>query len=166
MLASLGIRPQMLSWSGAEGNSGVVWPQPGQIWPLMFSTPATSVLDPAALRRGVRWASSRRASWCAMTCGVATTSTYSARPDRAKTNVGPVQVGVDQAGPLPLGGQGQGEVHRDRCLADAALPARDRDDRHLFRAVRHEPLSGCGDPGEPSSKAEDLFKNSFEGFCW
>ena len=76
----------MLSSSGAEGNNGVVWPQPGQTWPLMFSTPATSVRAAAALRRGARCAISLRASWCAMTCGVTTTSTYSGRPDRAKTN--------------------------------------------------------------------------------
>jgi hypothetical protein len=37
-----------------------------------------------------------------------------------------------------LGGQGQGQVHRDRRLPDATLPARDRDDRHLFWAVRHD----------------------------
>jgi hypothetical protein len=49
-----------------------------------------------------------------------------------------VQVGVDQAGAVPLRGQGQGQVHRDRRLPDTALPARDRDDRYVLRAVRHD----------------------------
>ena len=51
-----------------------------------------------------------------------------------------VKVGVDQAGAVPLRGQGQGQVHRDGGLPDPALPARDRDDRYLVRAVRHDPL--------------------------
>jgi hypothetical protein len=43
-----------------------------------------------------------------------------------------VQVGVDQAGPVPPRRQGQRQVHRDRGLADPALPASHRDDRHMF----------------------------------
>jgi len=49
-----------------------------------------------------------------------------------------VEVGVDKTCPPPLRGQGQGEIHRDGGLSDPALAARDRDDRHLLRAVRHE----------------------------
>ena len=84
MLASRGIRPQMLSCSAADGNNGVVWPQPGQTWPLMFSTPEMSVTSDRP-----RWTAwplrprcpiSLRASWCAMTCGVTTTSTHNGRP--------------------------------------------------------------------------------------
>ena len=71
-----------------------------------------------------------------MTCGVTTTSTYSGRPDSANANC---WMSDDQAGALPLRGQGQGEVHRDRGLPDTALPARDRDDRHVLGAVRHDP---------------------------
>jgi hypothetical protein len=54
--ASLGMSPQMLSSSGAVGNSGVVSPQLGHSWPLMFSTPATTAV------RGFRCAMSLRAS--------------------------------------------------------------------------------------------------------
>jgi hypothetical protein len=41
---------------------------------------------------------------------------------------------------LSLRGQGQGQVHRNRRLPDAALPARDGDDGQVLRTVRHDPL--------------------------
>jgi hypothetical protein len=53
-------------------------------------------------------------------------------------HVGAVKVRVHQAGPLPLGGQRQCQVHRDRGLAHAALPARHRDDWHVIRTARHD----------------------------
>jgi hypothetical protein len=111
MLASRGISDQMLSSLGAAGNSGVVAPQSGQTWPLMFSTPATcSAAFPDTwlpdtwlpdtrlpdtrlpgtglpdIRRGRKCPISRRASWCAIACGVATTSTAIRRPVSANTN--------------------------------------------------------------------------------
>src|ERR1700733_13650534 len=50
-----------------------------------------------------------------------------------------VQGRVHQPGPLALGGQRHGQVPRDRCLADPALPAGYGDDGHVLRAVGHFP---------------------------
>ena len=55
-------RPQMLSLSGAGGNSGDVWPQQGQVYPAMFSIPPTAL---AGWRS--RSAMSLRTSWWATT---------------------------------------------------------------------------------------------------
>jgi hypothetical protein len=53
-------------------------------------------------------------------------------------HVGAVEVRIHQPGPLSLGGQRQRQVHRDRGLAHAALPARDRDDWYVIRTARHD----------------------------
>jgi hypothetical protein len=59
-----------------------------------------------------------------------------------------------------------GHVHRDRRLPDAALPARDRDDRHLFRAVRHYLSLVAAIVVIRLAKLKISLRNRFEGFCW
>jgi len=55
-----------------------------------------------------------------------------------------VQVGVDQARAAAPVGQRQGEVDRHGGLPDPAFSARDRDDRHVLRTVRHAPSRAQG----------------------